>query len=269
VLIDLEAEYNNLTKVPEHPAIMQVWARAATAFREAHPVAELDLAYGPSPRQTLDLFWPGADRAAPIALFIHGGYWQRLDKSWFSHLAAGLLSHGVAVAMPSYDLCPNVTLAVIVEQLRDAAEFLARRHGRKLLATGHSAGGHLSAMLLATDWRARDLPEGTVCGGLAISGLFDLPPLILTTLNVALGLDKPEARRLSPLFIQPPVGGARLHAVVGGEEGPEFLRQSRSIAEVWGGTWEVVPGANHFTVLDPLTNPASPMVRAALRLLAS
>jgi arylformamidase len=267
VLIDLEAEYDNLAKVPEHPAIMRRWSADATAFREAHPVAELDLAYGPSPRQVLDLFWPSADRDAPVALFIHGGYWQRLDKSWFSHLARGLLAHGVAVALPSYDLCPQVTLAVLVDQLRDAAAFLARRHSRKLLATGHSAGGHLTAMLMATDWRARGLPEHSIRAGMPISGLFDLAPLVSTSINGALGLDKPEAKRLSPLFLATPRG--KLHAFVGGDEGAEYERQSRSIAEAWGGTWERVPGANHFTVLDPMLDPDSVMVRTALRLLTS
>jgi len=102
-MIDLEAEYNNLAKVPEHPAIISGWVRDAAAFRATHGSAELDIAYGPTPRQVLDLFWPVPRRDAPLALFIHGGYWQRLDRTFFSHLAQGLLAHGVAVAMPSYD----------------------------------------------------------------------------------------------------------------------------------------------------------------------
>ena len=258
----LEAEYDNRAKVPEHPAIMHGWQRDATAFRAAHPHAERDLAYGDTPRQALDLFWPTARCDAPMALFIHGGYWQALDRSWFSHLARGFVAHGVALAIPSYDLCPQVTLEALTEQVRDAAAFLVRRHGRAVLASGHSAGGHLAAMLLATDWAARGLPPGAVHGACAISGLFDLAPLLATSVNGALGLDAEATRRLSPLFLPPP--GLPLHAVVGEAEGAEYHRQTRSIAAAWDGTWGVLPGANHFTAVAPLTDPSSPLVAAIL-----
>lgn len=264
--MDLEAEYNNRAKVPDHAAIQARWEQEAAVFRASHPHAELGLPYGPTPRQALDLFWPGSGRDAPLAIFIHGGYWQRNDRSQFSHFARGLLAHGVAVAMPSYDLCPQVTLAVLVEEVRDAAAFLARRHGRPMLASGHSAGGHLAAMLLATDWTDRGPAVPAICAALPISGLFDLPPLTHTSVNDSLGLDEAEAQRLSPLFLPRPAG--RLHAVVGGEEGAEYTRQSRSIAEAWGGTWEALPGRNHFTMLEPLADPDSGLVAAALRLLA-
>ena len=265
--MDLEAEYDNRAKVPDHAAIQARWQAAAAAFRAAHPHGELGLAYGPTPRQAMDIFWPGTDRAAPLVLFIHGGYWQRNDRGGSSHFAQGLLAHGVAVAMPSYDLCPAVTLAALVGQVRDAAAFLAGRGARGMLASGHSAGGHLAAMLLATDWAARGLPADTIAGALPISGLFDLLPLLHTSVNEALGLDAAEARRLSPLALPRPARG-RLHAVVGGDEGPEYTRQSRSIAAAWGGTWEALPGCNHFTVLAPLGDPGSALVRTALRLLS-
>ncbi len=264
--MDMQAEYDNRGKVPEYPAIMAGWLRDAALFRAAHPVAELDLAYGPGPRQALDIFWPDAGRAAPLALFVHGGYWALLDRTVFSHLAAGLLAHGVAVAMPSYDLCPQVNLETLVGQVRAAAAFLARRHGRAMLATGHSAGGHLAAMLLATDWGAHGLPRATVRAALPVSGLFDLKPLLATTVNGPLGLDETTARLLSPVHMPSP--GLPLHAVVGGEEGVEYTRQSRSIAEAWGGTWEAIPGANHFTVVELLADPGSTLVATALRLLS-
>jgi arylformamidase len=265
--MNLEAEYNNRAKVPDHAAILARWESEAAVFRASYPHAELGLAYGPTARQAMDIFWPGTGRDAPLAVFVHGGYWQRLDRSVFSHFARGLLAHGVAVAMPSYDLCPQVTLAALVEEVRDAAAFLARRHGRAMLAAGHSAGGHLAAMLLATDWAARSLAAPAIAASLPISGLFDLPPLTHTTVNDALGLDEAEARRLSPLFLPRPSG--RLHAIVGGEEGAEYTRQSRSIAEAWGGTWEALPGRNHFTVLEPFGDPESDVVRVALTLLSS
>lgn len=256
-MTDLEAEYNNRAKVPEHPAIMEGWRRDAAAFRASHPNGELGIAYGPTERQKLDLFWPAPDHDAPLALFLHGGYWQALDRSWFSHMAAGLVAHGVAVAVPSYDLCPDVPLHAIVDQIRGVARFLHARHRRSMLAIGHSAGGHLAAMLMA--WNARVVPAI-----LPISGLFDLAPLIPTSINQALRLDEAEARRLSPLYHERPAG--RLHAVAGGDEGSEYTRQSRAIAEAWHGTWESVPGANHFTVIAPLTDPASPLVATALDL---
>ncbi|MBU6497044.1 MAG: alpha/beta hydrolase [Rhodospirillales bacterium] len=259
--MDMEAEYNNQVKVPEHPAIVAGWARDAAAFRAAHPHAELGLPYGPTERTALDLFWPDAARAAPLAMFIHGGYWQRLDRSLFSHLARGLLAHGVAVAMPSYDLCPQVSLATLTGQLRDCAAFLYRRHGRKILASGHSAGGHLAAMLLATDWPAHGLPPGMVAAALPISGLFDLEPLRATSINAALDLDAAEARRLSPLFLPPP--GLPLHAVVGEAEGVEYHRQSAAIAAAWNGTWDILANHNHFTIPSELSNPGSALVARA------
>lgn len=252
-MIDYEAEYNNMTKVPECRAIIGDWVRDAAAFRASHAYADLDVAYGERPRQKLDLFWPDARRAGPMALFIHGGYWQRLDKSFSSHLAAGLLANGVAVAMPSYDLCPDVQVADIVDQMREVVAFLPN----PVLAVGHSAGGHMAAMLLA---------DGLVPAALPISGLFYLPPLIETSMNVAMRLDQVEARRLSPMTLPAPSG--RLHAVVGGDEGIEFTRQTRGIAEAWGGTWDSLPGLNHFTIVSQLADPHSAIVAAARRLMA-
>lgn len=265
-LIDLQREYDNRLKVPDYPDYLDRWMRDAATFRDSHPTAELDVSYGPSEQQVLDIFWPDAARDAPLAMFVHGGYWQSLDKNPFSHLARGLVSHGIAVALPSYDLCPNVTLAVVVEQVRDAAAFLARRHARGLLAMGHSAGGHLSAMLMATDWPARSLPAATVPAAFAISGLFDLVPLLATKVNDALRLDQAEALRLSPVKLPRPRG--RIHAIVGDEEGLEYARQTRIIAEAWGGSWESVPGANHFSIVDPLADPASRLVGTVRRLIA-
>ena len=254
----LEREYNNRAKVPEFAVIAEALRRDASAFRAAHPDSELGVSYGPTERQAMDIFWPAAGRGAPLAIFLHGGYWQSLDRAFFSHLAAGLTARGVGVAMPSYDLCPTVTLAELTEQVRRAAAFLHRRHGRRMTAFGHSAGGHLTAMLMATDWPARGLPPGMIAAGLAISGLFDLVPLIETTINDALRLDLTEARLLSPVLLPPP--GLPLHAIVGGTEGPEYERQSRGIAKAWGGIWEVVPDANHFTIIAPLADAQSAIV---------
>jgi arylformamidase len=262
--VDLQAEYDNGAKVPEYPAIAERWVREAAAFRNAHPDAELNIPYGPSERQVLDLFWPAVGRRVPLVVFVHGGYWQRAHGTMFSHLAHGLLSHGMGVAMPSYDLCPHISLGALVEQVRDSVAFLHRRLGGRFLATGHSAGGHLTAMLMATDWRQRGCPADLVPAGMPISGLFDLPPITHTTVNGALGLDEAEARRLSPLFL--PAPGGTLHAYVGGDEGVEYTRQSRSIAEAWGGTWEALPAKHHFSIVEELQYPDSAMVGKAIAL---
>jgi arylformamidase len=263
--MDLQAEYDNGAKVPSYPAIAERWMAEAASFRASHAQAELGIAYGPTERQALDLFWPDAARQGPVVVFIHGGYWQRSHRHAFSHLAQGLLAHGVAVAMPSYELCPGVTLSALVEQVRDSVAFLHRRLGRRFLVTGHSAGGHLTAMLMATDWAARGVPAGIAAAGMPISGLFDLEPLIHTTVNTALGLDAAEARRLSPLLMAAP--GGPIHAYVGGEEGVEYTRQSRSIAEAWGGRWESLAGLHHFSIVEELQNPGSAMVAKALELI--
>jgi len=254
----LESEYNNRAKVPEHGAIMAGWKQDAAAFRAVHAEAEIALPYGPSARQVLDIFWPGTSRDVPLAMFIHGGYWQALDKDSFSHLAAGFLGHGIALALPSYDLCPQVSMEALTEQLREAAAFLIGRHGQNVYATGHSAGGHLTAMLLATDFSARGV-RGKVDGGYAISGLFDLERLVDTSINTGLHLDAARARALSPLYLPAPQG--KLHAFVGELEGEEYAGQSRRIAEAWAGTWGFIPGANHFTAIAPLTAPDSDMMK--------
>jgi arylformamidase len=267
--MDAQAEYDNRARVPEHPGIITGWARDAAAFRAAWKTADLGLAYGPGERERLDLFRPEAGPGWPLALFIHGGYWQALDRSFCSHMARGLLAHGVAVAIPSYDLCPAVPLARIVVQMQAAAAFLFRRHHRRILAIGHSAGGHLAAMLMATQWPALDatLPPDLVPAGLPISGVFELEPLLPTSIATPLGLTPTEARRLSPRHLPPPAG-AVLHAVAGGAESGEFLRQTRDFATAWGGTWEAVPAANHFTVLNPLAEPGHPLVGRAAAMAA-
>jgi arylformamidase len=254
--MDLELEYNNRARVPEHPGHIAAWARDAAAWRAACPRAELSLAYGAGEREKLDLFHPSASAEAPLALFIHGGYWKALDRNFASQCARGANLRGVAVAVPSYDLCPAVPLVRIVEQMREACAFLWRRTGRRVLATGHSAGGHLSAMLLATDWRAMDpaLPADLVHAALPISGVFELEPLLATSIADGLNLTPETAHAVSPRFLPSP--GRPLHCVVGGAESSEFLRQGRDMAAAWGGSFEALPGADHFTVIAPLADPA-------------
>ena len=275
--IDYEAEYNNRVRVPEHVEIFARWTREAAAYRErmkAEENAELALAYGPSPRQKVDLFFPDATGHTPLALFVHGGYWRSLDSSMHSHLAAGLNARGDAVAVAGYDLCPQVTIGQIVNQIRTACLFLWRRFGQRLMVYGHSAGGHLAACMVATDWKKLDpkAPLDLVPAGYAISGLFDLTPLMSTAMNADLRLDDNEVARMSPLY-WPVTRGRVFDAVVGGLESAEFLRQSRILADGWKAKgvethYEEVAGANHFTVVEPLSDPNSAMTARCAALAA-
>lgn len=255
--MDLEAEYNNRARVPDHPAVMQRWRDAAEAARAAR--SPETIAYGPGAREVMDLFSAGED--APVAVFLHGGYWQALDKDWFSGLAPALLAHGVGLAIPSYDLAPAVRLGRILSQVREAVERVRARTGRRPVVFGHSAGGHMAACMLS---------EGRASAAVAVSGVFDLAPLIPTSLNQALRLDAAEAAALSPVHWPVPdgstPGGTILDCIVGADESPEFLRQSRMMADLWGARGvetrcEALPGLNHFTVLDPLFDPDSALVK--------
>jgi len=264
--IDLDAQYNNRAMVPDHPAIMAGWARDAAAFRAARPDAALDQAYGTGERHRYDLFPAAAPRAgAPIALFIHGGYWQALDKTSFSHMAAGANAHGLDVAVMSYDLCPQVKLAKIVDDVIACIRHLRERTGRRVLPFGHSAGGHLAACMAAAEWTRIDEPGDIVAAAMPVSGLFHLAPLVPTFVNKAMGMDAGEAAALSPLVWTPPKG-LKVTAVVGGDESAEYHRQTRTLRECWGALGAeakeiVVPGANHFTVIGPFADPASSLTR--------
>ena len=270
--IDYEKEYDNRARVPEHPEIFARWQRETDAYRAASPGATLGISYGPSPRQTIDLF-PGKDAKAdaPLAMFIHGGWWRALSPAMFSQMAKGANAHGVTVAVVGYDLAPNVTIATIIEQMRAAVLHLWRAHKKRVMVYGHSAGGHLAACLAATEWKTLDpsAPNDLVPAAYAISGAFDLAPLTQISVNADLKLDEKSAHDCSPLYWQVPVGRT-LDAVVGGIESSEFLRQSKTIAEVWQGTaqtrYEAIAGANHFTVLDPLTDAGSAMTRRVVEL---
>ena len=250
--LDLEAEYNNRARCPDHPAVMARWKASAEAARAAHPPVEI--AYGEGPRERMDLFSAGEGR--PVAVFLHGGYWQALDKGWFSGIAPALLAHGVGLAVPSYDLAPQVKLGRILDQVRAALDRLREETGEAPVVFGHSAGGHMAAAMVS---------EGRAKAAVAISGVFDLRPLIPTSLNVALSLDETEAAALSPVdWPVPP--GAVLDCVVGGAESPEFIRQSRDIADRWGQAgadtrFEALPGLDHFTVLDPLFDADSALIQ--------
>jgi arylformamidase len=273
----LDAQYNLRLRHPDAEEHFEVWTARGGATRRRLE-ARLDLAYGPSAAETLDVFLPANAAGAqqpPIHVFIHGGYWQSRDKSDFSFVADGLVAAGAIVVVVNYALAPTVGMDEIVRQNRAAVAWTWRHAGdfggdaERLYLSGHSAGGHLTAMLLATDWPDFDgLPGDTIKGGLAISGLYDLEAIRLCYLNEVLGLDAATAARLSPLGMAP--GSAGCVVAVGGGETDEFLRQSSGFAERWrqaGATLEelVPPGHNHFTIMNLLADSDGVLCLAACR----
>jgi arylformamidase len=263
--INYEVEYDNRARVPEHPEIFARWQKEGAEYRAGAHNAKLATTYGPSLRRTIDLFPAKDDDKAPLALFIHGGWWRSLEPSMFSQTAAGPNARGISVAVAGYDLCPNCSIADIIEQMRSACLMLWRKRRQRIFVYGHSAGGHLAACMVATDWKAfaSDAPADLVPAAYAISGVFDLLPLQHCSQNQDLRLDEAEARRVSPLYWSVPAGRS-LDAVVGALESSEFLRQSKAIAETWRQKnaltrYEEIPGTNHFTVIDQLSDPNSPM----------
>jgi arylformamidase len=264
--IDYAAEYNNRARIANGDEILARMARGSAGYRArvlTRRPADLNLRYGATTRQIIDLFRADGGGDAPLAVFIHGGFWRTLDPTHFSQVARGLNGRGIDVALAGYDLCPQVTIGQIVEEMRQACLYLWTRFGKRLLVLGHSAGGHLAAALFATDWEQHGAPADLVPVATGISGVYELAPLIHTPMNEDFHLTESEARRQSPLYWRPPAGRP-FDVIVGDAESSEFLRQSRALADAWGKAGVLTrydtPAANHFTVIEPLADPASAMV---------
>ncbi len=281
----LDSQYNNRALVPEHGRHFAEWAAASEQVRRSQP-AMLDVRYGHGDGETLDIFAAARkpDRPpAPVMVFIHGGYWRSLDKSDHSFLAQAFVRQGACVVIPNYALCPAVTIPDIALQMARALAWVYRHvgvHGgdpERITVVGHSAGGHLAAMLLACRWHlvGAGLPEALLKNALSISGLYDLEPLRRTPfLRASLRLTPAQVRKASPALLPAPAvrdGRGRLHAVVGGAESSEFLRHNRLIQEAWGAgvvpVSEALPGLNHFSVLEKLIEPGHRLNSLARELL--
>ena len=270
----VEREYNNRALVPEHPAFFARWERDSQFVRTTLPGA-IDLPYGPDARHRIDLFpAKGSNR---VLVFIHGGYWRSLDKSLFSWLAASWVAAGVSVALPNYRLCPAVRIEDIVDDVIAASNWLfanGRSHGvdpRRVVVSGHSAGGHLTAALFATSRQALRFDPTCIVGGVPISGLVDFEPLPLFSGNAELRLDDDSAARLN-LYEAKPTIDAPLVVAVGGDESSEFQRQSRLIAERWKPQVKellVLPDLNHFSVVDAFAERSNPLYESALALFSA
>lgn len=269
-------EYNNRDLVPDWARHFEAWTQGSARARGTM-TCHLDLRYGAGPGETLDLF-PARKGDGSCMMFIHGGYWRAMDKRDFSFLAPAWVDAGVSLAIVNYDLCPAVTVEEIVRQMLRASRWLwlhAERYGMdedRLYVSGHSAGGHLTAMMMAALWPSFDarLPKDLFKGGLAISGIYDLRPLVQAAwLNADLKLDEASALHVSPAFL-PPATRAPVMTAVGGDESSEFRRQNALLAERWRGVFAgnvPMPGRNHFSVMDELASPASPLFQGARRLM--
>jgi len=267
--IDYEAEYDFGKRVPAHAGILERWSILATAYRLAGE-AELNQPYGSREHLRYDLFH-AVDKHGPLIVFVDGAYWQRGDRRDFSFVARELNANGLTVAIPSYSLCPAVSVMEIGDEIQLCLAVLWKRTKKRPMVVGHSAGGYLAAEMLARDWsRFIGVPADLVHAGYGISGVFDLAPLIGTSLNKALGLTTGTARAASPMF-RPPPKGRKFVAAVGGDESEEFLRQSRELVNNWSNVGvnakcEVLSGTNHFTIVDELITPGSAMLMQILAL---
>ncbi|MEO3427868.1 alpha/beta hydrolase [Pelagibius sp. CAU 1746] len=264
----LDGELNLRARWPEHPQFFERWARDSAAVRDRLS-AHLDLAYGDGPAERLDLFpVEGAD-GTPLLVFIHGGYWQALDKGDYSYMAPAFVDSGVAFASLNYGLAPAATIGEMIAQTRRALVWLHRHAGAygvdpaRIVVAGHSAGGHLAAMAVSTDWPAFEagLPAGLLAGGCSISGVYDLEPIRLSYHNEVLHIAADEAAPWSPLHCLPaagrPGGAPPLLLAVGSEETSEFLRQHAEYAAAWQARGlplgEVdMTGLHHFSAVDAL-----------------
>ena len=267
---DWDDAYANSAHIAGAERWPESWTAAAADYRQARlaaGLARLDVAYGPEPRNRLDLFLPDGTPKG-LVVFIHGGYWKAFDKTTWSHLAAGAVERGFAVAMPSYTLCPAIRIAGIVREIGMAVETAAGLVAGPIMISGHSAGGHLASRMICRDAPLAAAVQARIRNVVSVSGVHDLRPLMRTRMNVELCLDEAEASAESPALLQP-MSEARITCWVGGGERHEFIRQSALLANIWTGLGArtaciVEPDKHHFSVVDGLRDPDHPLTRTLL-----
>ena len=274
---DVERGYNNRAAVPDHQRWLDEWVARSQAAQEALRPS-LDVRYGASSQEALDLYLP-KQPARGTLMYVHGGWWRSLDKSDYAFVAPAFVADGYAVAMINYTLCPDGTIANAVEQCRRALLWLVREGPARgapapLVIGGHSAGGHLTAMMYTTDWRAHGVAGTPFAGGISLSGVHELEPLVQFSHNVDFRLDLPQARRMSPAAMQP-LTDAPLVLAVGAAETSEFVRQTDLLWDAWPRNhprWLAAPmhiaGRNHYDVVLDYVDPASALTQATVALFA-
>lgn len=269
---DYDDAYQNAAYIPGAAEYPPRWSEQAGAFRQKlgeQGRSRLDLAYGPGPRNRLDLFLPEGTPKG-LTVFVHGGYWKAFDKTFWSHLAAGPLAHGYAVAMPEYTLCPDNSIAGIGGEIAAAISTAAGEVAGPLRLTGHSAGGQLVARMISGAPLLPDPVLARIAGVTPISGVHDLRPLLRTEMNDILKLDEADAVSESPV-LHKPLAAVPVAAWVGAAERPEFVRQNRAFYEMWRGfetpmTIHEEAGRHHFDVIEGLADPEHALCRTVLGL---
>jgi arylformamidase len=275
---ELELQFNPRATVPDHEAVVTAGVERSAAYRAEAKNASFDVAYGAHPMETMDIFRPAAPAGAPVHVYIHGGFWRSRVKEDFSYVAGPLVEAGAIVCVVNYALCPDVTLDEIVRQMRACCAFLWRNpdaHGGdpdRIHVSGHSAGGHLTAMLMATDWPGYEagLPKDLVKSAVLISGIYEIAPVMNTSVQDAVQLTPEIAERNSPVLMKPATN-APMAIAVGGVESDEFRRQSKALADLWTAHAPVeffeLDGLNHFTVLSETANADNRLTAVRLKLM--
>lgn len=272
---EVERGYNNRAAVPDHQRWLDEWVERSQRAKETLRPA-IDIRYGAGPKETLDLYVP-ATPARGTLMYIHGGWWRSLDKADYAFVAPAFVAAGFAVAMVNYDLCPDATIANAVDECRRALSWLAREGANHaapmpIVVGGHSAGGHLTAMMYTADWRTYGFEKVPFAGGVSLSGVHDLTPLVKFSHNVDFRLDDAEARRMSPAAARSLTDAPNVLAV-GAEETPEFVRQTDLLWDAWprnrpsGMTKPMhIPARHHYSVVLDYVDPASALTQATLAL---
>ncbi len=274
-IVDWDDAYANSAHIPRANDYIERWEADALAWRQAALArggALLDRPYGSHPREQYDIFYP-TTTSRGLVVFVHGGYWLRFDRRYWSHLAEGAVTKGYTVMMPSYRLCPDTTLAAITEQVARAMTHAYKTEspdGRlPLTLAGHSAGGQIVTRLLCTDSALPADLRQAITVVMSISGVHDLRPLLKTALNESLNLDLPAAVNASPALNTPDTQ-AHVYCVAGSDERPEFIRQTQLLPLVWFGlgintSADFIDGKHHFNIIDALRDPDSSLITKLLR----
>ncbi|MBT8409349.1 MAG: alpha/beta hydrolase [Alphaproteobacteria bacterium] len=264
---DWDDAYANMAHIQGSEALPAEWTASAAAYRASGVQSHQDIAYGDHPREVFDLILPDPEPRG-LVVFVHGGYWMKLDKSFWTHYAEGARARGWAVAMPSYTLAPQSRLRGITRQIGRAIAAAATQVSGPIRLAGHSAGGHLVTRMLCADSPLPPEVLERIAHTVSISGVHDLRPLLFTAMNDTLRLDAAEATAESAALLMP-LGQPSLCAWVGGGERPEFIRQAQLMAEMWSvlgvpAFCHIDGSEHHFSVLDGLRVPQSPLIEELL-----
>ena len=270
----LDRQYNNRLHVPDFATHLEKWEILSRHTEKEFPVAK-NIAYGKLPLEQLDIY-PSPHPFSKTLIFIHGGYWHKWDKDSFQFIAKAFRDYGITTVLINYPLAPDSSIDQISASCRQAVRWLYQNisayngDANQLYIAGHSAGGHLAAMLLATDWKHYDLIADAIKGACAISGLFNLIPIQLSDINKLLNMDDEMAFRNSPVHLLP-ANQCPLSIVVGSDETHEFLEQSKELHTCWKGNIYAeileIQGLNHFSIVETILDKGSCLHQAMIRMM--